>query len=1055
MKKHIHFIFTLVVMTLPAMTIYGQPHDWENPEMIGQNKLPAHNTSVSFATEEAAKQIDVKKSDRYQSLNGKWKFAWAPVPEKAPVGFYKNDYNVNGWDDIEVPSNWELQGYGIAIYTNVRYPYPANPPFVPKEDNPTGCYRRDFKIPKTWNGMQVTLHFGGVSSAMYVWVNGQKVGYSQGSRLPAEFDITPYIHKGNNTVAVKVYRWSDGNYMEDQDHWRLSGIHRDVYLAAAPKFQLYDFFVKTKFDHHHNDATLQVHTKVKAFGTTPQKNWTITGQLFDDQGQPMLQKPMEVETAGLIRRPWPQRDKVPFADMSALVKNPKKWSAEFPNLYKLVLSLKDEQGKVVEARSSKIGFRDIQIKDGELLVNGKSVLLYGVNRHDHSQTRGKAVTDAEMLKDVQLLKQFNFNAVRTSHYPNNPKWLDLCDEYGIYLIDEANIETHGVGGWLSNDPQWHNAFVDRGIRMVERDKNHPAVIFWSLGNESGYGPNHAAMGAWIKDYDDTRYVHYEGAQSMYGKLDPPGVDIISRMYAPIDEMVAWANHPVDHRPVIWCEYAHAMGNSLGDFYKFWDAIRANKRMIGAFIWDWTDQGILQTDANGKKYWAYGGDFGDKINSGNFCINGVISPDQTPKPDTWEAKKVMQPVVIKAKSLLRGDFEVTNWHHFKDLSAYDINWELSEDGIVIQEGALPTMHTEPGATERLNIPFTIPPLKAGSEYFLKISFATNTDYKWAKKGHQVAWEQFKMPFEVSPAPLADVNSFGDLSSEETDESIRIKGNDFEVVISKSTGMLTSYDLDGQKIIKNPLEPNFWRPPTDNDIGSGMPRRQGIWKKAAHDLRANSVKLTKINNRAIRVSSDVSLKSIHSSIEIQYTIFGDADIEVAYSFVAGAGLPDPPRLGMQMQVSRTLDQMQWFGLGPQETYWDRHLGAPVGKYQQSVKNDFFQYVRPQESNNHWGTRWASLTNTQGAGIIICAQNPINFSAWPYLMQDIEKAKHINELPERDIITVNIDYLQQGVGGDNSWSPRAQPHPEYRIPVKNYMYRFSIRPAKNQATYRLPAY
>jgi len=1055
MKKLTKLMLPLMLVAFMVSTMMGQQNDWENPEMIGYNKLPAHNTSISFPNESEAMKVDIETSSRYQSLNGNWKFAWTPVPEKAPADFYKEDYSVNKWEEIPVPSNWELQGYGTAIYTNIIYPYPVNPPFLPKDDNPVGCYRTTFSVPKAWSDMQITLHFGGVSSAMYVWVNGQKVGYSQGSRLPAEFDITPYLKNGKNSLSVKVYRWSDGNYLEDQDHWRLSGIHRDVYVAASPKFQIYDFFVKTKFDHHYTNAELQVQAKVKKFGIDEPKGWSIEGQLYDDQGKPVLAEVMTVETERLTRRPWPQRDKVPFADMKAKVEQPKLWSSEFPNLYTLVLTLKDNNGKVVEVRSNKIGFREVKIKDGELLVNGKSVLLYGVNRHDHSQTGGKTVTDQEMLNDILLLKQFNFNAVRTSHYPNNAKWLELCDEYGIYLIDEANIETHGVGGWLSNDPQWHNAFVDRGIRMVERDKNHPSIIFWSLGNESGYGMNHAAMGAWIKDYDETRYLHYEGAQSMYGGLDPEGVDMISRMYTPIEKMVEWANHPTDHRPVIWCEYAHAMGNSLGNFYKFWDAIRSNKRMIGAFIWDWTDQGILQTDENGKKYWAYGGDFGDKINSGNFCINGVIASDQTAKPVTWEVKKIQQPVVMKAANLNRGGITVTNWHHFADLSIYDISWVLEENGTIIQQGVLGPLETKPSKSERLSIPFEMPVLKAGAEYFLKVVFKTNKDNPWSEKGHIVAWEQFKMPFNVPAAPLANMEDIGNVTMEEDGASAIISGDGFEVAITKENGLLSSYKLNNKEVIAAPLIPNFWRAPIDNDNGGGMPRRQGIWKKAAENRKVTSVTATQINDNTVKVAVEMNLPNIKSNLSTSYTIYGNGEVIVAYDFIAGGGLPNIPRIGMQMQIADDYDNMKWYGNGPYENYWDRHMGSAVGIYEKSVSKDFYQYVRPQESNNHWGTRWAQLTNESGEGIIFAAENSLNFSAWPYTMEDLEEATHINELPDRDIITVNIDHLQQGVGGDDSWSQNARPHEEFRIKPGNYSYTFSIKPANAKTGYQIPKF
>ena len=1048
-------LLSQVVIASMASLSLGQQNDWENPEMIGYNKLPAHNTSVSFPGKAEAMGVDIRSSSRYLSLNGNWKFAWAPVPEKAPADFYREDYKVAGWKEIPVPSNWELQGYGTAIYTNVTYPYPVNPPYVPKDDNPVGCYRTEFKVPKAWSDMQVTLHFGGVSSAMYVWVNGKKVGYSQGSRLPAEFDITPYLKSGKNSLSVKVYRWSDGNYLEDQDHWRLSGIHRDVYLAASPKFQIYDFFVKTKFDHHYTNAELQVQVKMKKFGIDEPKGWTVEGQLYDADGKPVLAEAMTVDTERLTRRPWPQRDKVPFADMKAKVEKPEKWSSEFPNLYTLVLTLKDDKGKVVEARSNKVGFREVKIKEGELLINGKSVLLYGVNRHDHSQTGGKTVTEQEMINDILLLKRFNFNAVRTSHYPNNPKWMELCDEYGIYVIDEANIETHGIGGWLSNDPQWHSAFVERGIRMVERDKNHPSVIFWSLGNESGYGPNHAAMGAWIKDYDDTRYIHYEGAQSIYGGLDPEGVDMISRMYSSIDHMVAWANHPTDHRPVLWCEYAHAMGNSLGNFYKFWDAIRSHKRMIGAFIWDWTDQGILQTDENGKKYWAYGGDFGDVINSGNFCINGVISADQKPKPVTWEVKKIQQPVEMRAALLRKGDIYVTNWHHFTDLSVYDISWELEENGKVIQGGVLESLSTKPSDTDRIAIPYEMPELKAGAEYFLKVIFKTNKDNAWAKKGHIVAWEQFRMPFKTPSAPLADVSTYGDLKFSDDGSSVIVSGDGFEVSVAKADGLLSSYKLNGKEVITAPLVPNFWRAPTDNDIGGGMPRRLGIWKEAAKERSVTRVTAKKINEKIVKIAVEMTLSNINSNLSTSYTIYGNGEVAVSYDFVAGGGLPNIPRVGMQMQIDSDYDKLKWYGNGPYETYWDRNKGAAVGIYEKSVSAGFYQYVRPQESNNHWGTRWAQLTNDTGDGILICGENTLNFSAWPYSMEDIEKAEHINELPDRDFITVNIDHLQQGVGGDDSWSHQARPHAEYRIAPVNYAYGFSIKPVSAGSSYRLPKF
>lgn len=1046
---------------------YGQVNDWENPMVVGINRLPMHNTSVSFPDENSAMKVDVKTSSRYKDLNGKWKFFWTTTPDESPQNFYKTDFNSKNWSTIDVPGNWELQGYGTAIYTNVVYPFvPVDPPLVPDDDNPTGCYITEFDIPSDWKDMQITLHFGGVSSAFYCWINGEFVGYSEDSRLPAEFDITPFLKSGNNKLAARVYRWSDGSYMEDQDHWRLSGIHRDVYLTASPKVQLYDFFVKTDLDEQYRDAELLIRAKIKNYLPEEPKNWTLEAQLYDNQLKPVFDQPLSRDVSYLLHPPYIQRGHFSFGELESKVTNPKKWSAEFPNLYTLVLSLKNDKGKTVEARSCKIGFREIDLNGGELHVNGKPVLLYGVNRHDHNQKTGKVIDEKTMLKDVQLLKQFNFNAVRTSHYPNNPKWLELCDEYGIYLIDETNLETHGLGSQLTNDPQWAHAFVERAKRMVERDKNHPSVIFWSLGNESGSGPNHAAMSGWIKGYDDTRFIHYEGAQTMSDwsngerELDPFYVDMVSRMYASVETMVRWANDPRETRPVVWCEYAHAMGNSLGNFYEFWDAIRANKRMIGAFIWDWTDQGIYQVDENGKAYWAYGGDFGDKINSGNFCFNGVISPDQTPKPAAYEAKKIMQPVSVSARDALEGNFIAKNWHHFADLSRYDIDWIILENGVKIAQGTVPTMSTPAGKWEPLKIDYNKPALKKGASYVMRISFKLNHDTKYATKGYLVAWDEFTLPYKTESLEVVDIQKFNPISASEQDNLIVLRGDNFSLSFSKDDGLLKSYKIGDAELVYSPLKPNFWRPTTDNDRGSQMPKRLGVWKDAGELRSLKNINYFKINDEAYKVVVNYDLPEVNGKLETSYTVFGSGQTRVSYDFTPGGGLPNIPRIGMQMAIPDKFDNLQWFGLGPQETYWDRQRGAQTGVYSASVKKDYFHYGMPQESNNKWNTRWAKLTDNEGNGIIITADQPLSFSAWPYSMNDIENAKHINELPDRDFITVNIDHLQMGVGGDNSWSMAARPHEEFRIKPDVYRYSFTITPIGGNSdidpdSIRLPEY
>ncbi len=1022
---------------------------WQNPRITGLNTLPARATSVSFPDEVAARKFTPAGSPRYLSLNGPWRFHFAPNLAAAPA-IADPSLDDSAWKDITVPGNWELQGWGTAIYTNIIYPFePVDPPFVPTDDNPVGSYRRTFELPAGWRDLQVSINFGGVSSSFHCWLNGRYVGLGKGSRVPAEFDLTPFLTEGKNHLAVQVQRWTDASYLEDQDHWRLSGIHRDVYLAAAPKFQLYDFFVQTQLDDDRRDAQLKIHAKLRSFGAAPPAGWRLEARLYDDSGAAVLAQPAAVSVDRLLKRDWLHRGNPPFADLEARVVQPRQWSAEFPHLYTLTLTLLDAAGAVVEARSCRIGFRRVELRDRQLFVNGRSIKLYGVNRHDFHHLKGTTVTEESMLRDVQLLKQFNFNAVRSSHYPNNPRWLDLCDEYGLYLIDEADLETHGIGGMLSNDATWGAAFLERAQRLVERDKNHACVIAWSLGNESGSGPNHAAMAGWIREYDPTRFIHYEGAQgntsmaNLDTRPDPAYVDVVSRMYLEIDTMIRWATDPVEKRPVLWCEYAHAMGNSLGNFFKYWDAIRAHDALIGAFIWDWTDQGIRQTAPDGKTYWAYGGDFGDRINSGNFCLNGLIGPDQSPKPVAWEAKKIQQPVVIEAVAGQANRFRVTSWHDFTDLSRYAIRWELAEEGVVIQHGSLPALLTPPRGHDFLEIPWREPAARPGSEYHVKLLFDLARDLPWAPAGHNVAWAQFPVAFGApSPSPAAKP-PLPAVAVDDSASFITVTGAGFAARWDKASGLLQSYRVGGAEVLRASLRPNFWRPITDNDVGGGMPKRSGRWKTAADGAVAAGVKAEPLTDGRARLTTVLSLPHVLSTWTMVFTVSGDGEILVENEFVPGPDLPELPRVGLQAQLDGRYDRLQWFGPGPHETYWDRHRGAAVGRYTVSVKGDFFHYVKPQESNNHWQTRWATLTDRAGTGVRIVGAEPLSLSAWPYAMEDLETARHLHELPERNFITLNIDHRQMGVGGDDSWSEQARPHPEFRLPAQPYRYAFRIRP------------
>jgi beta-galactosidase len=1018
----------------------GEPLDWENPEVVGRNKEPGHCTLMPYADSDTAVECRREASLFYLSLNGRWKFNWAGKPADRPAEFYRVDFNDAGWKEIPVPSNWERQGYDQAIYLNVRYPFPADPPFIPHDRNPVGSYRRQFTLPDSWDGREVFLHFDGVMSAFYVWINGQKVGYSQDSMTPAEFNVTRYLRPGENLVTAEVYRWCDGSYLEDQDMWRLSGIYRNVYLFATPKVHIRDFSVRSGLDNSYKAGLLSVRPELATYAPTNLKDWTIQGQLYEGK-KPVLPEPMKIDVSIVTGERQPQRDKVPFALMEAKIADVKKWSAETPNLYTLVLTLNDASGRLIEAESCKVGFRVIEIKDGQLFVNGTSVKLFGVNRHEHDPDGAKAIPVSRMIEDIKLLKQNNINAVRTAHYPNDPHWYDLCDEYGIYLIDEANIETHGVGGLLTNSPTWHTAFMERAIRMVERDKNHPSVVFWSLGNESGCGPNHAAMAGWIHDYDPTRPVHYEGAQG--NPRDPAYVDVMSRMYAKLPEIVSLAESQADDRPIVLCEYAHAMGNSVGNLKEYWDAIRSHRRLIGGFIWDWVDQGLRYRNSAGKLFWAYGGDFGDVPNDGNFCCNGLVQPDRRPNPSLYEVKKVYQRIHVAALNAASGVISIENEYDFLDLSFVEAAWELSFDGLVVQQGKLPSLTLAPKAKQDLTIP--LKPLEADTpgEYWLKVTFTLAQDAPWAPRGHIVAWDQFTVPFRAPTIPLMDTARMTPLKLVQDANAFAIVGQGFGIGVSKRIGALDTFIFNGKQLLAGPLVPNFWRAPTDNDIGNNMPQRLGAWRQAAANRTVDSVTAVQVKPQIVRIVAEATLPvGDQSKLTTTYTIYGSGDVVVEVSLhPSGENLADLPRFGMQLMMPASFSKMTWFGRGPHETYWDRQTGAAIGLYSGPVAEQVHVYVRPQETGNKTDVRWVTFTDSSGAGLLAVGAPLLETSAWTFSLEELEKAKHVNDLFIRDYITVNLDYRQMGVGGDDSWGART--HPEYTLPAQAYSYKVRLKP------------
>jgi len=1074
MKKYLLYIFLFLHLLLIA-----QQNDWENPSVNQINRLESHATFYSFETKTLALKNDREQSKYFKLLNGNWKFNWVAKPEDSIANFETLDYNATQWNTIDVPSNWEMRGYGKPIYTNSTYPFFSDFPNINCHDNPVGHYIKSFSIDKSWNDKDVILHFGGVSSAFYVWINGEFVGYSEDTRLPSEFNITKHLKKGENKIAVKVFRWSDGSYLEAQDHWRMSGIERDVYLQALPKVRLSDFTVRTTLDQNFKDGVLQIRPefianiknkykeKVGHFGDAPLNtivdDWTLTSQLFDAEGQ-HFGKENTISLKKYFGEFYPQRDNVPFAMIEIPVKAPKKWSADTPYLYTLLFTLKNTKGERIQFVSNKVGFRTLKFDDnGRFLVNGNPVKMIGVNRHDHHYKNGKVVSRADMEADVKLMKQFNFNAVRTAHYPNDPYFYELCDKYGLYVMDEANLETHGLRGKLSNVPIWSNAFLERGVRMVERDKNHPSIVFWSLGNESGMGPNHAAMAGWIKEMDPTRYIHYEGAQGdatdpRYKKgffsvakanpTDPKWVDMLSKMYPQPFELQSLINDTnFDKRPVIMCEYAHAMGNSLGNMQEYWDIIYNNDRALGGYIWDWIDQGIEKKDENGVPFLAYGGDFGDTPNSGSFCLNGIIESDRTPKPEIFECKKVNQPVLITQVDAKKGKFKILNRHHAVDLSIYNLVWQLEEDGVIINSGMVNNLANKPFETTNLNIDFKKPNLKFGSQYYITFKGKLKQKMLWAEKGFIVFKEQFNLPYKFIKNE-AKVEEFKALNINETNGNLILKNETAAVTINKGSGYVTSYKINGENLMRSPLKLNFWRPETENDAAYRKAKKQTNerdWMKAGDNFVVKKTSVNQSKKGIVTVSVTGEIENLKTAITLNYTVFGNGKLVVNYLASIDSSAPNIPKIGMQFSILNTYKNITYLGKGPQANYQDRQTGALFGLYKADATKMNYAYAVPQEYGNHMNTNWFQLENSLGNGLKINGLKPLNFSVLQYSTEIIEHAKHTNTLKNNELLTVNIDHIQMGVGGDNTWSHRAEPHEEYLVKPKTYNYSFSIESLK----------
>ncbi len=1036
MIKKVMFIGSmlyLLVLSSVGVAATDKVNDWENSQMIGQNKELPHCTLIPYADMNRAIAGGRDASKFYKSLNGKWKFNWVRKPADRPMDFYKPGYDVSTWKEITVPGNWQMQGYGMPIYLNRPYAFKMNPPYIQHEYNPVGSYRIEFTIPKEWQNRQVFIHFDGVESAFYMWLNGQKVGYSQGSRTPAEFDITEYLRMGKNVLAVEVYRWSDGSYLECQDFWRLSGIFRNVYLFSTPSVHIRDFEVNCNLDDQYRDAHMNVTARVRNYSDVACMNIRVEVTLLNDENELVGSRVLMEGGSAYIASGGES-----IIKLATNVSNPLKWSAEKPNLYKVVLTLKDDDGNVMEIESTEFGFRKVEIKGGQLLVNGVPILIKGVNRHEHDPLTGHYVTRESMIKDIKLMKQFNINTVRTSHYPDDPEWYELCDYYGLYLIDEANIESHGMGykpeNTFANKPEWKDAHLDRIIRMGERDKNHPSVIIWSMGNEAGDGTNFEAASEWIHRRDPSRPVHYERAVRRLH------TDIVCPMYMRIEGLIDYAREEQD-RPLIMCEYAHSMGNSTGNLQDYWDVIEKYDQLQGASIWDWVDQGLSRKTEGGVEYWGYGGDFGDDVNDGNFCINGIVFPDRTPQPGLWEVKKVYQYIKVKPIDLPKGKVEIVNKYDFTNLDEFDVSWKLREDDKVLQKGILPALPIAPKQSKVITIPFKKSKLNPGAEYFIAISFTLKEDVSWTIKGHEVAWEQFNVPFKMPAKPKLKLEEFPELELTEKEKDIIVKGEEFSLVFDKKEGMITSIYYQGNEVMKSGPIPNFWRAPIDNDIGSGMPERQGIWRHAGSNRQIKEVKVERVTPGIISIKVNAFLPSVKSEYENIYTLYGSGDIVISNKFTSGDELPNLPRFGMKMSLLGEFNNISWYGRGPHENYWDRNTSAAVGVYEGTVEQQYVPYIFPQENGNKTDVRWVSLVNKEGVGLLAIGMPVLSISAHHFTTEDLEEATHTYELKQRDDITLNLDYKQMGVGGDDSWG--ARPHPEYTLPAKSYSYKLRLRP------------
>ena len=1015
-----------------------------DPEIFQQNRLPFHAHFADQTSPEMPLTV---------SLDGKWAFRYA---ENLTAPF-------TDWDTLTVPGFIQMQSlqkpghpYGTPHYVNTQYPWDGHeklhPGEIPQDYNPIGEYQHNFTLPENWASCYLRLN--GADSAAAVWCNGVYIGYTEDTFTPAEFDMTAAVHPGENTLTVQVYRFSSGSWLEDQDFWRFGGIHRSIHLIHTPDIHVRDYAVRTLSASvgDYKDFILQIDPQFSVYRGMTGKGYVLQGVLKDASGKEVATLKGDVEDmldlehkASRMNEWYPQRGPRKMGRLSAIIKSPERWTAETPYLYKLHLTLQNEEGKVVEQIEQAVGFRSVEIKKGQLLVNGNPIRFRGVNRHEHDPRTARVMSEERMLQDILLMKQANINAVRTSHYPNVSRWYELCDSLGLYVMDEADIEEHGLRGTLASTPDWHAAFMDRAVRMAERDKNYPCIVMWSMGNESGYGPNFAAISAWLHDFDPTRPVHYEGAQGVDGNPDPKTVDVISRFYTRVKqeylnpgiaegedkeraENARWerlleiAERTNDDRPVMTSEYAHSMGNALGNFKEYWDEIYSNPRMLGGFIWDWVDQGIYKTLPDGRTMVAYGGDFGDKPNLKAFCFNGLLMSDRETTPKYWEVKKVYAPVELKMEN---GKLKVTNRNHHIDLSSYRCLWTLSVDGKQKEQGEITLPEIAPGESGTIDLP-TFRSLNPLSDCQLKVSIVLKSDALWAKAGHEVAWEQFCL--QKGDLASADLIYKETLQVEEDDKSLLISGRGFSVQWEKKVnGSMTSLIYKNKEMLAHsddfPVQPvtQVFRAPTDNDksFGNwlakdwklhGMDHPQINLESFHHEKRADGAAIVRIQTSNLYKEGKVVTTSV-------YTVFSDGTIDLETTFLPQGVLPEIPRLGIAFCLAPAYDTFTWYGRGPQDNYPDRKTSAMIGLWKGSVAEQYVHYPRPQDSGNKEEVHYLTLTDKQNKGIRIDAvENAFSASALHYTVQDIYEETHDCNLKPRAEIILSMDAAILGLGNSS---------------------------------------